>query len=86
MSQVEFDAINSKPTIDLTQDQQEALVETDFIQGPSVVSMSIELYRGLMDLTSDDDLAASLRAITRGLDDAAAGRARPFREVLADLG
>lgn len=77
--------MDAKHRIELTPDQTEALQADGFVQGESFVLMSIEVYRDLMGIGSDDDLAASLKAIHQGLDDAAMGRTRPFRDVLSDL-
>ncbi len=55
-------------------------------QNTSYVVMSIELYRDMMGVGSDEELAASLKAIDEGLADIDAGRTRPFRDVLAELG
>ena len=49
------------------------------------VLMSHEVFREMMGVGSDEEMAASLQAIEEGLADVAAGRSRPFREVLAEL-
>ena len=49
------------------------------------VLMSHEVFREMMGVGSDEEMAASLQAIEEGLADVAAGRTRPFREVLAEL-
>jgi len=72
---------------DLTQEQEQALNENHgFVQGSSYVLMSIDVFRQTMGVGSDDELAASLKAIEQGLADVEAGRTRPYREVLAELG
>ena len=52
----------------------------------SYVVMSIDAYREMMGVGSDEALSASLKAIDEGLADVEAGRTRPFRDVLAELG
>ena len=52
----------------------------------SYIVMSIEIFRDMMGVGSDEELAASLEAIDEGLADINAGRTRPFRDVLAELG
>lgn len=51
-----------------------------------VIVMSQQVYRDLLGVGSDEELAASLAAIEAGLADIDAGRTRPFRDVLAELG
>ncbi len=55
-------------------------------QRTSYVVMSIDAYRKMMGVGSDSELAESLKAIEQGLADIQAGRTRPFRDVLAELG
>ena len=55
-------------------------------QHTSYVVMSIDAYRQMMGVGSNEELAASLKAIEEGLADIDAGRTRPFRDVLAELG
>ena len=72
---------------ELTKAQEQALNENHgFVQGSSYVLMSIDVFRQTMGVGSDDQLAASLKAIETGLADVEAGRTRPYREVLAELG
>jgi predicted transcriptional regulator len=42
-------------------------------------------YREAMGVGSAEEIRDSLEAIEQGLADAAAGRTRPFREVLSEL-
>lgn len=77
--------MNSRQAIELTPIQQQALANEGLVQGDSFVLMSSEVYRDLMGVGADADLAASLVAIHQGLDDAEAGRVRPFREPFAEL-
>ena len=52
----------------------------------SYVVMTDSAYREILGVGSDVELQESLQAITEGLADVEAGRSRPFREVLAELG
>ncbi len=47
--------------------------------------MTIDIYREMMGVGSDEEMNASLQAIQRGLDAVEAGRTRAYQEVLADL-
>lgn len=77
----------------LSDDQRHALQSTtgklvevqDDQTRQTYVLMSIELFREMMGVGSDEDLAASLQAVEEGLADVEAGRTRPFRDVLAEL-
>jgi len=57
------------------------------VQGQSAtyIVMSDAAYREAMGVGSAEELRDSLAAIEQGLADAAAGRTRPFREVLSEL-
>lgn len=50
------------------------------------VVMSMQVFREMMGVGSDAEMAESLRAIDEGLADIEAGRTRPFREFLDELG
>ena len=50
------------------------------------VVMSLPVFREMMGVGTDAELADSLKAIEEGLADINAGRTRPFREVLDELG
>ncbi|QDT91476.1 hypothetical protein [Gimesia algae] len=65
-------------------DQQHGLVEVDE-EGRKYILMSIEIYRDMLGVGTDEELAASLNALNKGLADVDAGRTRPFRDVLAEL-
>ena len=56
------------------------------IEGKDVVFMTMDVYREMMGVGSDEELQESLAAIDRGLEAAKEGRTRPFREALDDLG
>lgn len=49
------------------------------------VVMSMEVYREMMGVGSNEDLASSLEAIDQGLTDVEVGRTRLYREFLAEL-
>ena len=53
--------------------------------GAKFVVMSMEFYRDMMGIGTDEQLAASLFAVDRGIEDVKAGRTRPFRDVIAEL-
>ncbi|QDT45723.1 hypothetical protein Pan241w_58510 [Gimesia alba] len=65
-------------------DQHHGLVEVDE-EGRKYVLMSQEVYREIMGIGTEEELAASLSALQEGLADIDAGRTRPFRDVLAEL-
>jgi hypothetical protein len=50
------------------------------------VVMRMDVYRDLMGVGSDEEFAASVAAIRDGLADVRAGRTRPAREFLEELG
>jgi hypothetical protein len=71
---------------ELTIEQREALEKNQgFVQGPSYVLMSIEMYRELMGVGSDADLADSLAAIDEGMADVRAGRTMSLDEAIRRL-
>lgn len=74
----------------LTEEQREALEQHHGLlqvdeAGHKYVLMSMEVYRELMGVGTDEELQASLKALQAGLADIDAGRTRPFRDVLAEL-
>lgn len=58
------------------------------VEGPEgkYVLMRMELYREMLGIGSEDELEDSLQSIRRGWDDLQAGRTRPFREFLDEIG
>lgn len=54
--------------------------------GNSFVLMSLDTYRNLKGEETEADLAESVAAVQRGLEDIGAGRTRSFRDALDDLG
>ncbi len=77
----------------LSDDQRHALQSTtgklvevhDDQTRQTYVLMSIDLFREMMGVGSNEDMAASLQAIEEGIADVDAGRTRPFRDVLTEL-
>lgn len=55
-------------------------------QRSEYVVMRMDVYRELMGIGSDEEFAASVAAIREGLEDVRAGRTRPAREFLEELG
>jgi predicted transcriptional regulator len=49
------------------------------------IVMTVQAYREMAGVGTDQEMAESLRAIEEGLADIDAGRTRPFREVLAEM-
>ena len=50
------------------------------------IVMTMQVYRDMMGVGTDEEMAESLKAIEEGLADIDAGRTRPFRDVLDELG
>jgi hypothetical protein len=72
---------------DLGNELQQALdASHGCVQGKGYILMSNDVYRATMGVGSDESLAESLNAIEQGHADVVAGRTRPFRDVLAELG
>ena len=76
-----------KLTSDIEQavEKNHGFMQVDGLRASYIV-MSIAAYREMMGVGSDEELSASLKAIDEGLADIDAGRTRPFRDVLAELG
>lgn len=66
-------------------EQNHGVAETEG-NGAQFVVMSMVVYRDMLGIGSEEELAASLAAIDRGMADVKAGRTRPFRDVMAELG
>ncbi len=82
---------NRNMTPKLTDEMRQALEQSHgFLKiegdGGSCIVMTMQVYRDMMGVATDEDLEASLKAIEQGHADVEAGRTRPFREVLAELG
>ena len=70
----------------LTQEQEQALQEKHgFVKGSSYVLMSMDVFREMMGVGTDAELAASLKAIEEGIADVEAGRTVPAEQVFRDL-
>ena len=59
-------------------------LEVDAGNSTSVV-MSMEVFREMMGVGTDDEYRASLRAIEEGWTDVQAGRSRPLDEFLSEF-
>jgi len=70
----------SKP--DLTEEQQRVLQQQHgFVKGSSYVLMSIDVFRDMMGVGSDEEMAASLQAIEEAMQDLEAGRTLSLDEA-----
>ena len=56
------------------------------IQGTNVVAMSVDVYRDLVGVGTDQEFRESLAAIECGWQAVQEGKTRPFRDALDDLG
>ena len=71
---------------DLTTEQQQALKQSHgFVQGASYVLMTVDLYREMMGVGSEDEMQKSVAAIEEGLQDVEAGRTRSMDAVFQEL-
>ena len=78
--------LDSMSEPELTMPQREALDRNHgFVRGSSYVLMSIDVYRELMGVGSDEDLAESLAAIDEGMADVRAGRTMTLDEAVQRL-
>ena len=66
-------------------DQNQGCLEVEGGHGKYII-MSIDLYREMMGVGTDEEMTESLKAIEEGLADIDAGRTRPFHDVLDELG
>ena len=70
----------------LTPELQTALDEANgFVQGSSFVLMTVEAYRGMMGVGSDEEMRSSVEAVHRGLADIEAGRTHDMDDVFREL-
>ena len=70
----------TQPT--LTTEQQQALEQSHgFFRGSSYVLMSLDRYRELMGVGTDEELASSMQAIAEAMQDFDAGRSIPLEEA-----
>ena len=71
---------------DLTNEQEQALQEGQgLVQGSSYVLMSVDLYRDIMGLGTDDDLESSVRAVKQAWAEIQDGRSIPMDQVFREL-
>ena len=71
--------------LDQALNQHDGFLEAEGRSG-KVYVISTQVYREMMGVGTDEELAESLKAIEEGLADINAGRTRPFRDVLDELG
>jgi len=64
--------------------QHHGLVEAEGVDG-KVVVMTMQVYRELMGVGTDDELASSVQAIEAGFKDIDAGRTKPMDKVFREL-
>lgn len=74
----------------LTEDQLRALSESQgFLKiegdGDTYIVMTMQIYRDMMGVGTDEEFQASLRAVEEGLADVEAGRTKPMAQVFEDL-
>lgn len=60
------------------------LIEVDGVDG-KVIVMSVQVYRELLGIGSDEEYASSLKAIEEGLADIKAGRTASIDHVFREL-
>lgn len=53
--------------------------------GSAYVLMSLDTYRSIMGIGSDEEFAESVAALRAAMDDVRAGRTRPYQEALQEL-
>lgn len=80
------DAMTPRITDELNQalHQHHGLIEAEGADG-KVIVMTMQVYRELMGVGSDEELAASVRAVEEGLADIEAGRTVPMNDVFREL-
>ena len=72
---------------ELNDELQQALQQgRGFVQGPSYVLMSVEVFREIMGVGTDDEMAASVAALKKSMEEAKAGKTRPMTDALDELG
>lgn len=70
----------------LTPELENALSQAGgFVHGQSFVLMSIDTYRDMMGVGTDQEMRSSLDAIHRGLDDIEAGLTHDMEDVFREL-
>ncbi|MAT14425.1 MAG: hypothetical protein CMJ46_04055 [Planctomyces sp.] len=72
---------------ELLKQLEEALKESDgIVQESSLIVMSVDVYREMMGIGTDAELASSVTALKSGMSEARQGKTRPLTEALDDLG
>lgn len=70
----------------LTQEQEQALQnQHGFVQGSTYVLMTMNVFREMMGVGTDEEMAASLQALEEGIADVEAGRTIPQDQVFREL-
>ena len=73
-------------TPSLNKELQEALdANKGFIQGPTFVAMSIDMYREMMGVGSEEEYRASLHAIEEGVQDVENDRTQSVEEFFTEF-
>lgn len=77
-------------TLKLSNDLQQAVEQNHGFteaegDGARFVVMSMDFYRDMMGIGSDEELQDSLRAIDEGIADIAAGRTKPAAQFFAEF-
>jgi hypothetical protein len=73
--------------LELTKEQQQALDDQQgFVQGPTYVLITKDVFRNAMGIESEDELEASLAAIQRAMEDFAVGRSISLEEARRRMG
>jgi len=66
---------------------EEALKQGDgIVQESSVIIMSIDVYRDMMGVGTDEELSASVTALQQSMDEIKQGKTRPLTDALDELG
>ena len=71
----------------LTDELQQALEQGQgIVQASSFVVLSIDVFREMMGVGTDEEMAASVAALKKSMEEARAGKTRPMTDALDDLG
>ena len=72
---------------ELIKQLEEALEQNDgIVQESSVIIMSIDVYRDMMGVGTDEELSASVSALQQSMDEIKQGKTRPLADALDELG
>ena len=66
-------------------EQHHGVLQVDGGEGKYII-MSIDLYRDMMGVGTDEQLAASVAALEKSMQEVRAGQTRPLTDALDDLG